>query len=368
MARELNDLALEHVTHRFDSTIAVDDVGLTVGAGEVVCLVGPSGCGKTTLLRVAAGLEPLQQGRVLIGEEVMAEGRMSVPPENRNVGLVFQDYALFPHLTVRGNIAFGLKHLSSSERDEQVAHALDRTGMSGYASIYPHQLSGGEQQRVALARALAPRPRIVLLDEPFSGLDTSLRHLVRDQAAEILRDAGIATLMVTHDPEEAMYLADRIAVMDQGKLRQVGSPDEIYLEPANAFVAAFFGDVNRFAGQVLTGQVRIPLGPVPTNGHAEGQSVEVLIRPEALSISTDDTTETPDGVVGSIVSARFLGRSSLIDVRLSDAAGTTVRVHMAGRMLPGTGAAVSVTRDDAQTYVFATYVTAPAVTETSERE
>lgn len=353
MARELNDLVLEHVTHQFDSIIAVDDVGLTVGAGEVVCLVGPSGCGKTTLLRVAAGLEPLQEGRVLIGGEVMADGRVSVPPEDRNVGLVFQDYALFPHLTVRGNIAFGLKHLSSAERDEQVNNALNRTGMSGYAAIYPHQLSGGQQQRVALARALAPRPRIVLLDEPFSGLDTSLRHLVRDQAAEILRDAGIATLMVTHDPEEAMYLADRIAVMDQGKLRQVGSPDEIYLEPANAFVAAFFGDVNRFVGRVTSGGVEVPLGRVPTNGHRDGQDVEVLVRPEALSISVDDATGSPDGVAGSVVAARFLGRSSLIDVRLGDTSATLVRIHMAGRMLPDAGASVSVTRNDAQTYVFA---------------
>ena len=353
MVRELNDLAIENVTHRFDSTIAVDDCSLSVGAGEVVCLVGPSGCGKTPLLRVAAGLEPLQQGRVLIGGEVMADGRTSVPPEDRNVGLVFQDYALFPHLTVRGNIAFGLKHLSSTDRDEQVAHALDRTGMSGYASIYPHQLSGGQQQRVALARALAPRPRIVLLDEPFSGLDTSLRHLVRDQAAEILRDAGIATLMVTHDPEEAMYLADRIAVMDRGKLRQVGSPDQIYLEPANAFVAAFFGDVNRFTGQVATGLVRIPLGPVATNGHADGQTVEVLIRPEALRLSAGNSADSADSVAGTVVAARFLGRSSLIDVRLGDNTGTTVRIHMDGRMLPDEGDAVSVTRDDAQTYVFA---------------
>ena len=354
MARDLNDLALEHVTHRFDGTIAVDDVGLTVGAGEVVCLVGPSGCGKTTLLRIAAGLEPLQEGRVLIGGVVMADARGSVPPEDRNVGLVFQDYALFPHLTVRGNIAFGLKHLSSAERDAQVAHALDRTGMSGYATIYPHQLSGGQQQRVALARALAPRPRIVLLDEPFSGLDTSLRHLVRDQAAEILRDAGIATLMVTHDPEEAMYLADRIAVMDRGKLRQIGSPDEIYLEPANAFVAAFFGNVNRFKGQVAARRVHTPLGPVPTNGHAEGQDVEVLIRPEALRLASDGLAENANGVAGSVIAVRFLGRSSLIDVRLRDANETTVRIHMAGRVLPEEGAAVSVARDDTQTYVFAT--------------
>lgn len=348
MARELNDLALEHVTHRFGGTVAVEDASLTVGAGEVVCLVGPSGCGKTTLLRVAAGLEPLQKGRVLIGGEVMSDGRVSVPPEDRNVGLVFQDYALFPHLTVRGNIAFGLKHLSTADRDARVSLALERTGMSGYAAIYPHQLSGGQQQRVALARALAPRPRIVLLDEPFSGLDASLRHQVRDQAAGILRDAGIATLMVTHDPEEAMYLADRIAVMDHGRLRQVGSPDEIYLAPGNAFVAAFFGDVNRFAGRVSGGKVASPLGPVASNGHVEGADVEILVRPEALSITT-----TGAGPAGAVTAARFLGRGSLIDVQLDDPSGTTVRVHMAGRVLPALGASVSVERNDDQTYVFA---------------
>lgn len=351
MASELNDLALEHVTHRFDQTIAVDDASLSVGAGEVVCLVGPSGCGKTTLLRVAAGLEPLQQGRVLIGGEVMADDRVNVPPEDRNVGLVFQDYALFPHLTVRGNIAFGLKHLSGGERDEQIRLALERTGMAGYASIYPHQLSGGQQQRVALARAIAPRPRIVLLDEPFSGLDASLRHRVRDQAAQILRESGIATLMVTHDPEEAMYLADRIAVMDRGRIRQVGSPDEIYLQPRDGFVAAFFGDVNRFSGRVEGGQVDIPLGRVPTNGHGEGLDVEVMIRPEALHFHT--TQPDHPGVPGAVVAARFLGRSSLVDVRLGDDEGTIVRIHVAGRILPEPGATVYVGRDDDQTYVFA---------------
>ncbi|MBS27409.1 MAG: ABC transporter ATP-binding protein [Alphaproteobacteria bacterium] len=348
MARELNDLALEHLSHRFDQTIAVDDASLTVGAGEVVALVGPSGCGKTTLLRVAAGLEPLQQGRVLIGGEVMADDRTAVPPEERNVGLVFQDYALFPHLTVRGNIAFGLKHLTTSERDNQVSQALERTGMAGYASIYPHQLSGGQQQRVALARAIAPRPRIVLLDEPFSGLDASLRHRVRDQAAQILRESGIATLIVTHDPEEAMYLADRIAVLDRGRIRQVGTPDDIYLKPADGFVAAFFGDVNRFAGRVSDGYVAIPLGAVATNGHAEGTAVDVLVRPEALSLGNG-----PDsGVPGSVLAARFLGRSSLVDVRLKDSSATTVRIHLAGRQLPDAGETVYVARDSNQTYVF----------------
>jgi iron(III) transport system ATP-binding protein len=341
----LNDLSLEHVSHRFGSIVAVDDASLSVGAGEVVCLVGPSGCGKTTLLRVAAGLEPLQSGRVLIGDEVVSDDRVAVPPEERNVGLVFQDYALFPHLTVRGNIAFGLKNHSSRERDERVAHALDRTGMTGYAGVYPHQLSGGQQQRVALARAIAPRPRIVLLDEPFSGLDANLRRRVRDQAAQILRDSGIATLMVTHDPEEAMYLADRIAVMHRGGLRQIGTPDDVYLSPADAFVAAFFGEVNRFRGRVSGGQVATPLGGIATNGHAEGAAVEVLLRPEALDIG--DT-----GAPGAVVATRFLGRSSLVDVRLDAPGGNVVRIHLPGRKLPEPGSRVGVIHETSSVFVF----------------
>jgi iron(III) transport system ATP-binding protein len=342
----VNDLAIEHVTHRFGSVLAVDDARLSVGAGELVCLVGPSGCGKTTLLRVAAGLEPLQEGRVTIGGEVMAEGHVSVSPEDRNVGLVFQDYALFPHLTVRGNIAFGLMKYNTSERNERVRSALERTGMTGFDTTYPHQLSGGQQQRVALARALAPRPRVVLLDEPFSGLDVSLRHRVRDRTARILRDSGIATLMVTHDPEEAMYLADRIAVMDQGRIRQAGTPDEIYLNPADNFVAAFFGDVNKFEGVVVNGVVRTALGTVATNGIADGVPVEVLVRPEALTLSSDGE------VHGIVTSTRFLGRSSIIDVRLSDDAASIVRVSVPKRYLPDTGTPVTVKRDALQSFVF----------------
>ncbi len=347
MTSELNDLAIEHMSHRFGPVVAVYDASLTVGAGEVVCLVGPSGCGKTTLLRVAAGLEPLQNGRVSIGGRVMGDERTNIPPEYRNVGLVFQDYALFPHLTVRANIAFGLQKCSSQEREARVATALERTGMTSHANAFPHELSGGQQQRVALARALAPRPRVVLLDEPFSGLDTSLRHRIRDQAAEILRDSGIATLMVTHDPEEAMFLADRIVVMEAGRISQVGTPDEVYSHPADAFVASFFGDVNKFSGLVENGSVQTALGPVSTNGTVSGTAVDVFVRPEALAL-----TDNGGNGHGTVTSARFLGRSSLIDVRLDDAASTEVRIHVPGRRLPSVGENVAVTRDESQTFIF----------------
>ncbi len=344
-------LNLEHVSHRFGNLLAVDDVTLSVDPGEIVCLVGPSGCGKSTLLRVAAGLEPLQQGRVSIGAETMANGAVNVPPEQRNVGLVFQDYALFPHLSVRDNIAFGLRDMASADRRARTDRALERTGLDRWADTFPHELSGGQQQRVALARAIAPRPRVVLLDEPFSGLDAQLRHQVRDDAARILREAGMATLMVTHDSEEAMYIADRIAVMREGALRQVGLPDDIYLRPADAFVAAFFGDVNRFRGTVSMASVETPLGRVGTNGFAVGTEVEVLWRPEALELATSQDGGT--GAAAIVESARFVGRTSLIDVQIGGDEPVAVRIRVAGRQLPARGARVFVRQSSDEAFIFA---------------
>jgi iron(III) transport system ATP-binding protein len=339
-------LILDHVSHRFGNLLAVDDVSLSVEPGEIVCLVGPSGCGKSTLLRVAAGLEPLQRGRVAIGTETMADGAMTVPPEQRNVGLVFQDYALFPHLSVRDNIAFGLRDVSSAEKRQRTDQALERTGLARWADTFPHELSGGQQQRVALARAIAPRPRVVLLDDPFSGLDAELRHQVRDGAAAILRETGVATLMVTHDSEEAMYMADRIAVMREGGLRQLGPPDDIYLHPADAFVAAFFGDVNRFRGIVSGAGVETPLGRIDTNGVADGVEVEVLLRPEALVLAESD------GTAATVESARFVGRTSLIDVSIGDGPAVPVRIRVAGRQLPAKGTRVFVHRNGDQAFIF----------------
>ncbi len=343
-------LNLEHVSHRFGDILAVDDVTLSVEPGEIVCLVGPSGCGKSTLLRVAAGLEPLQQGRVSIGSEIMADGTVDVPPEQRNVGLVFQDYALFPHLSVRDNIAFGLRETSAADRRERTDRALERTGLSRWADTFPHELSGGQQQRVALARAIAPRPRVVLLDEPFSGLDAQLRHRVRDGAATILRESGVATLMVTHDSEEAMYIADRIAVMYEGGFRQIGTPDDIYLQPADGFVASFFGEVNRFRGVVSKAGVETPVGTVGTSEFADGTEVEVLMRPEALEFSASKNGAS--GAAAIVESARFLGRTSLIDAKVGDGEPVPVRIRVAGRQLPAKGTQVFVRQNGDQAFIF----------------
>ena len=232
----MHRLELAEVTHRFDETLAVDDVSIDVEPGELVCLLGPSGCGKTTLLRLAAGLETLQTGRIAIGGNTVAEGGAArqLAPEKRGVGLMFQDYALFPHLTVARNIGFGLGN--GSRDGAWVARALADVHLEHLGDRYPHTLSGGQQQRIALLRALAPDPGILLLDEPFSGLDEHLRQRVRQETRSILAESGATTLMVTHDPEEAMYLADRIVVLNHGRVVQDASPVDIYTTPADPFV------------------------------------------------------------------------------------------------------------------------------------
>jgi iron(III) transport system ATP-binding protein len=209
-------LGFTEVTHHYGRLRALDRVTFTVGTNEMFCLVGPSGCGKSTLLRIAAGLEELQQGQVVIADQPVAGPRFSRPPETRGVGLLFQDYALFPHLSVAANVGFGLARMPGPARRKRVGEVLEQVGMAGYAKAFPHMLSGGQQQRVALARALAPAPRLLLLDEPFSGLDTQLREQVRDDALRVVKASGAATVLVTHEPEEAMFMADRIAVMRAG--------------------------------------------------------------------------------------------------------------------------------------------------------
>ncbi len=332
-------LEFQGVSHHYGGRIAaLDDVSLAVEPGEVLCLLGPSGCGKTTLLRIAAGLEPLQSGVVRIAGQVVADGRRHVPPEHRGAGMLFQDYALFPHLTVLQNAAFGLAHLPSDVRRRRGLEALAQLGVADLADRHPHTLSGGQQQRAALARALAPRPTVMLLDEPFSGLDTRLREQVREDALRALKEHGAATLMVTHDPHEAMAMGDRIAVMRAGRIMQVGTPASLYVAPHSAFVAAFLGDVNRFVGTVERGTVATPLGRIDARGHAGGQVMEVMVRPEwvRLAPATDR-----DGAQarGTVRRARLLGPNTLVEVELDGetAEGRELRVlhHDSAAFIPG---------------------------------
>ncbi len=352
-------LAISGLSHGFSTKQVLRGVDLTVGSGELVCLVGPSGCGKTTLLRLAAGLEEVQAGSIAIDGCTVAETRRAVPAERRGVGFVFQDYALFPHLDVMGNVAFGLDRLGPALRVSRIDETLRQVGMQEYAHAFPHQLSGGQQQRIALARALAPRPRVLLLDEPFSGLDARLREQIRDDTLHVLKQSGAATLMVTHDPEEAMFMADRMVIMNEGRIEQHGPPADVYSHPATAFVANFFGQVNEIHTVVEMGGAMTPFGRVPVSAFPEGSDVVVLIRPEALRLRP---VGDADMIVGKVLAARLLGRSSWIHLCLGRAADETpatgraghlhFHARVPGRFLPAEGDVLAIDLDVAQAFVF----------------
>jgi iron(III) transport system ATP-binding protein len=355
-------LVLEGVSHAFARVPVVEDVDLTIAPGELVCLVGPSGCGKTTILRIAAGLEEPQRGRVMMRDRVVADATVHVPPEDREVGLVFQDFALFPHLTAEENVEFGLIGLGAADRRSRALEVLDQVGMAGFATSYPHVLSGGEQQRVALARALAPRPRLMLLDEPFSGLDARLREQVRDETLHVLKTSGTTTLLVTHDSEEAMFMGDRIAVMREGRILQTGSPANIYYRPSSAFVASFFSEVNRLAGTVTEGQVRTPFGALEAPGLGPGEAAQILIRPDAFRLARVGNGNGPAAAGGErtgrargrVITARLLGRTSLVHLSVVDADGRLLHLHarVPGRFLPPEDTVLEIALDEAQAFVF----------------
>lgn len=347
-------LAVEGVTHRYGGTRVLDTVGFDVAPGEILCLVGPSGCGKSTTLRLIAGLEPIETGRIAIAGRPASGPGIHLPAEGRNVGLMFQDYALFPHMTVLDNVAFGIRGVSARERRERALAALSEVDLADYAGTHPHTLSGGQQQRVALARALAPKPALMLLDEPFSGLDRQLRNQVRDDTMHLLKQSGAATLLVTHDPEEAMFMADRIAVMRQGRIEQIGAPVDIYYRPASAFVTEFFSEVNRVPGCVAGGYVETPLGRVRAEGIADGADVQVLVRPEGVRLGSGGTNGSgAPAKTATVVAARMLGRASLVHMSVDGPTGPLhLHARVPGRFLPRDTANLSVTLDPEQTFVF----------------
>ncbi len=314
-------LFLDSLSHRFEDTLALDDLSLEVAAGEIVCLLGPSGCGKTTLLRLIAGLERLQAGRIAVDGEPIAEGGSDLhcPPERRDTGLMFQDYALFPHLTVAGNIGFGLQGRKRRQAREWIENALSELQLSHLGSRWPHTLSGGQQQRIALLRALAPEPRVMLLDEPFSGLDGHLRQRVREETRAMLEKRDAATLIVTHDPEEAMFLADRIVVLHKGRVMQDAEPADIYAAPSNPFTARLFGTVNEIEGRVQGGKAITALGSFSAPKMQDGRRVLCMIRAEEVGIVESVAEAGGDFVSAQVESARFLGAASHIVLRLESA-------------------------------------------------
>jgi iron(III) transport system ATP-binding protein len=277
-------IRLERVTKRFGDVVAVGETSLCVDRGEVVALLGPSGCGKTTLLRLVAGFERPDGGVVEVAGSVVAGHGAWVPPEQRRVGMVFQDYALFPHLTVAENVGFGLPR---RKREGRVAELLATVGLDGVGARYPFELSGGQQQRVALARALAPSPELILLDEPWSNVDPAFRETLRAELTEIVRPLGVTVVLVTHDREEAFSLADRIALMREGTVVQEGTSEELYFAPASRWAAEFVGAGNILHGRVSGDRVETAIGSFPANGASSREAAQVLVRPELVGLDPD---------------------------------------------------------------------------------
>lgn len=302
-------LTFDNVQRRFGTVEAVRGVSLDITPGEIMCLLGPSGCGKTTLLRLTAGLERPTGGRVLIDDKVVASTDFHVPPEKRGVGLMFQDFALFPHLTLLENAAFGLKALKREDAKSVGLSALERVGLAKYADAYPHILSGGEQQRVALARAIAPRPGVLMMDEPFSGLDTRLRDEMREETLTILKETRATCILVTHSCEEAMRMGNRIAMMRHGRLLQAGTAEELYHAPVDINAARMFSDLNEIPVLVKGGKVDTPFGKAKAKGLANGKHAIACIRQRDVHL-----LEPGHGLHGRVLSARFLGDTALLEL------------------------------------------------------
>ena len=299
-------VTVEDLEHSYGQEPVLHGVSIDVSPGESIALLGPSGCGKTTLLRLIAGLESPSSGSITIGEDRVA-GDTWVPPDRRRVGMVFQDWALFPHLSVAKNVAYGIS--KSTSKDTEVSAALEMMNLAGLEDRMPATLSGGQQQRVALARALAPRPGVLLLDEPFSNLDTSLRIEVRTEVRELLADLGITSIFVTHDQDEAFIVGDRVAVMRKGQIVQTDSPQGLYHHPVDQWTAEFVGTVSLLKGEAASGFANCSLGSVAIDPQLNG-SVDVLIRPEQLSITA--------GGDGEVQSVEYYGHDSMIFVALGD--------------------------------------------------
>ncbi len=335
----MSDLVVEHVSVTHGSTLAVDDVSLSIRSGELIAVLGPSGCGKTTLLLAIAGLLPVQEGTITVGDRELSRAGRTIAPEKRGVGWVPQEASLFPHLSVGENIGFAVPGGRAAARAARIAELAELVGLGELTNRAPNQLSGGQAQRVALARALAPRPEVLLLDEPFAALDTQLRTGLRREVAELLRTQGTTSVLVTHDQEEALTLADRVAVMHDGRLAQFGTPEEIYQQPASDWVASFVGDVVEVSGTWRAGRVLCALGSVEATavGFAptDGETVRLMLRPEWIVPRPDLLAQAAAGADARVAAISYAGHDAMITADLVD--GPSVLMRMAAVELPSVG-------------------------------
>ena len=342
---------INNLSHSINNQKVLQNINLELEKDKIACILGPSGCGKTTLLKLIAGLEKVTTGDIIINDEIVSSNTMHLKTEKRKIGFLFQDYALFPHLTVKENLNFAISNGKKEKHD--IEEIIEIIKLPNSLHKYPHELSGGEQQRVALARSIIAQPDLLLLDEPFSSLDLSLKEEVRDDTLHLLQKSNISVLIVTHDPFEAMFISNKIYIMQKdGKIIQSGSPRQLYNEPINSYVAGFFGETNKFKGMVKNAEVQTPIGKIKTHNNLESKEVVIHVRPQGIKLTQEQTPV--NGIKGTVMASKLMGSFSFVHLSVLDHNNEIVHVHshMPASFIPGQSTAVGIEIDDEQIYVF----------------
>ena len=341
---------INNLSYSMNEKKILNNINLQLEKEKIACILGPSGCGKTTLLKLIAGLSKVQEGEIFLNENLVSSSNIHLKTEKRKIGFLFQDYALFPHQTVKQNLQFAIKDKSTSHRVEEI---MDVIKLSDSLEKYPHELSGGEQQRVALARSIIAKPDLLLLDEPFSSLDLNLKEEVRDDTLHLLQKSNISVLLVTHDPFEAMFISNQINIMNKnGEIVQSGSPTDLYNLPNSSYVANFFGETNKFQGVVKDTIVETPVGEFKVENSLESKNVDIFIRPEAVKLSKEQTPV--NGIKGTVMASKLMGTYSFIHLSVLSKNNEVVHVHshMPPNFLPHQSSAVGIEIDKEQTFIF----------------
>ena len=342
---------INNLSHSINNQKVLQNINIELEKDKIACILGPSGCGKTTLLKLIAGLEKVTTGDIIINDEIVSSNTMHLKTEKRKIGFLFQDYALFPHLTVKENLNFAISNGKKEKHD--IEEIIEIIKLPNSLHKYPHELSGGEQQRVALARSIIAQPDLLLLDEPFSSLDLSLKEEVRDDTLHLLQKSNISVLIVTHDPFEAMFISNKIYIMQKdGKIVQSGSPRQLYNEPINSYVAGFFGETNKFKGMVKNAEVQTPIGKIKTHNNLESKEVVIHVRPQGIKLTQEQTPV--NGIKGTVMASKLMGSFSFVHLSVLDHNNEIVHVHshMPASFIPGQSTAVGIEIDDEQIYVF----------------
>lgn len=342
---------INNLNHSINSHNILKDINLELEKDKIACILGPSGCGKTTLLKLIAGLEKIKYGEILLNDIIVSSSSRHLETEKRKIGFLFQDYALFPHLTVKENLNFAIK--DKNKITHEIDEIIEIIKLPNSLQKYPHELSGGEQQRVALARAIIAQPDFLLLDEPFSSLDLNLKEEIRDDTLHLLQKSNVTVLIVTHDPFEAMFISNKIYIMKKGgEIVQSGTPQNLYNSPTDSYVAGFFGETNKFRGTVINSEVVTPIGNIKTSANMENKKVEIHVRPQAVKLKQEQTPV--NGYKGTVMASRLMGSYSFVHISVLDNNNEIIHVHshMPPSFSPKQSSAVGIEIDINQTFVF----------------